>query len=169
MAFVTSVPNKITTDEVEFGASISEEQATKVAAAINFFIDYHDFVKLGITGGSFASLIKPYELTNNAEIINRKYEISDLDITIGDTGTTSNSSFKIKRKRSGVWLDLYTISVDHSSGSGLVFKNTDTVSGISQNLLLNSLELGDILVFEITSANDSFRNITAKINLRPIE
>lgn len=169
MAFVTSIPNKITTDEVEFGASISEEQATKVAGSINWILDYNQSMQFGIIGGTLSGLTLPYNLISNSEISKYNYDISGLDITIGETGDSSNSSFKLKRKRSGVWSDLYTIQVNHSLGSNLVFKNTETISGITQNLILSSLNANDILMLEILSVNSNFRNITITLNLRPTE
>lgn len=172
MAFVTSVPNKITTDEVEFGASISEEQATKVAAAINFVIDKWERLNFGVWGANYDTLVSyPYIFADTKEILKHNYNLTLIEVVSEVCGTSGSNVFKIERQIGGIgsWSEVYSLEINSSASNNLSFKGTDTVSGVTQSTSITSFSAGDVLRFKINSVAVNPKNIKITLYLSPTE
>lgn len=174
MAFVTSEPNKIYQEDVQFSTSVSEAVGNKIASSINYILDNFDHYDFGVSGAPYSSLsVYPYNFMGNIENIRANCTIYELQIFNEVSGISGTTEFRIERQLSsgGGWTNIFSVNcqIGNAAADNLFFKNTDPSPS---SVTLPVISIPDLLINEklrfvlVTAANQA-ENLTVRVVTKP--
>jgi len=175
MAFVTSEPNKINVEDVQFSTSVSEAVGNKLASTLNYVIDNFDRYEFGVSGAPYSSLSAyPYTFSANLESMKTDCEIFDILFFNNISGTSGNTVFYIERQLAagGAWTTIFSTncSIANTAADNLSFSlNAAAPSGVTLPVLsISSFAASDKLRWVLVSAASDAEVLNFKVIMRPI-
>lgn len=175
MAFVTSEPKKIYTEDVQFSASVSEAVANKLAATLNYCIDNFDRYDFGISGNVYSGLSAyPYLFLGCIENIRCDSVIHNIEVYNEVSGITGNTEFKLMLQPAagGSFVNLFNGCIIQNTAADNLAFDLFTMPPPAGVLLPLSITLpmykNDKLLFVLTSAANQASNLKVKVTARPV-
>lgn len=175
MAYVTSEPKKIFTEDVQFSSSVSEAVANKIGAAINFILDEFIVYYFGVTGNPYSSLSSyPYTFSGCIENVFIDSEIHSIEVFNEISGISGNTVFYIEKQLAagGSWTNIFSTNctIANTAADNLSFSTLLAApSGVTLPVLsTTTLAKNDKLRFVISSAATDAQNISIKVKTRPV-
>lgn len=175
MAYVTSEPKKIYTEDVQFSSSVSEAVANKIGAAINFILDEFNVYEFGVSGNAYSGLSSyPYTFSGCIESLSSNCEIYSIEVFNEVSGTSGNTIFYIETQAAGggAWTNIFSTNctIANTAADNLSFSTLLAApSGVTLPILsLLSFAKNDKLRFVLSSAATGAQNISIKVKTRPV-
>jgi len=174
MAFVTSAPNKIYEEDVQFSSSVSEAVGNKLASSLNYILDYFEIYEFGVSGAPYSGLSSyPYTFNGTIENVRSNCTITEIQIFNEVSGTSGTTEFRIERQLSsgGAWTNIFSTNcqIGNAAADSLFFKNTSTApaSVTLPVLAISSFLTNEKLRFVLVTAAGQAQNLNIKIVVRP--
>lgn len=175
MAYVTSEPKKIYTEDVQFSSSVSEAVANKLGAAINFILDEFIVYEFGVSGNVYSGLSSyPYTFSGCIENVYANSTIYSIEVYNEVSGTSGTTTFYIEKQLAagGAWTNIFSTncSIANTAADNLFFSTLLTApTGITLPVLsTTSLAKNDKLRFVLSAAATAGQNISIKVKTRPV-
>jgi hypothetical protein len=172
--FITSEPNKVYVEDVQYATSVSESVGNKLGSSMNFILDNFVVYHFGVTGGVYSGLSAyPYTFSNNIENMKSACEITDIEIFTQETGTAGTTEFKLEYQLAagGAWSNVFSTncSIAYTTADSTFFKNTDAApSGVTLPVISKTTYAkNDKLRFVLVTAATNAQNLSIKVNMRP--
>ncbi len=175
MAYVSSDPKKIYTEDVQFSSSVSEAVANKIGAAINFILDEFIVYTFGVTGAPYSGLSSyPYIFTGCLETCLTDSEIHSIEVVNEVSGISGTTVFYIEKQLAsgGAWTTIFSTNAQilNTAADNLYFSTLEAApAGVTLPVLSTiSLAKKDKLRFVLQSAATGAQNISIKVKTRPV-
>jgi len=176
MAFVTSEPNKINVEDVQFSTSVSEAVGNKLASSLNYVIDNFDIYEFGVSGGVYSGLSTyPYYFNGTIENLRSDCVITDILIYNEISGTSGSTTFAIERQApgGGAFATIFTVNpvISNTAADNLFFKMSDVSapSGVTLPVIPGVVyPQNEKFRFVILGAATDAQNLSVKVITRPV-
>jgi hypothetical protein len=175
MPVITSEPNKIRTEDVSYGAALSEALFTKMGSTTNYILDEFIIYEFGVSGGTYGTLPMPYTFASSSEVVRSNSEITELEIFNLVSGTSGQTEFYLERQVNGTgpFATIFSTNciIQNTAADDLYFK---TLSGAAvpnvTKAVFNSVSLAanDRLRLVMVSAAATAQNLGLKLKTRPV-
>lgn len=171
---ISSSPQIMMTEDVEFGASVSEAVGIKQGSVSNFILNNFFYMQFGIVGESFSGLVTPFTDAAAREKAISAYEIKKILVQLDISGTAGTTEFRIEKQLAagGGWTNIFSVncSILNTAADDLQFDSDGVApTGVTLPVLsITTLAKGDKLRFVLVSAATGASNIQAFVALKPV-
>lgn len=171
---ITPEPEIIYVEDTQGGAAVSEALLAKYGATNNYLLNNFDRYSFGLSGGYYSSLVVPYEMTAQSERLRNACSITNLSVSLGDTGTAGTSTFKIEYQLAagGAWTTIFSVncSITSAAADGVQFESADVApTGVTKpTLSVTTFAKGDKFRFSLTASATNAKNLMVDVWTKPL-
>lgn len=171
---ITSSPQIMYQEDVEYGAAISEAVGSKQGAVTNYVLNNFTNMQFGVVGQTFGGLATPYVFNDTTEKALVAYEIKKIAVQLAVSGTAGTTTFLIEKQLAagGAWTNIFSTncSILNTAADDIQFNSDDVApTGVTLPVLsTTALAKGDKLRFTLSSVATGAKNIQVYVILKPV-